>query len=252
MKMSAATKTLKLRVKDRHSKYLSTLAVDVNQVWNYLNELSSRSIKERGKFLSAYDMEKYLTGATQYFALGASSINKVAHEYATRRKQTKKSRLRWRKSFGSRRSLGWIPIRTGCARWHNGQVKYLGKYFKVWDSYGLSAYKFRSASFSEDTRGRWYFNVVVEVPRLESQGKHATGIDLGCKEAATCSDATKLTGRWYRELEKKLTVTQRANNKKRAKAIHAKAVNRRKDALHKFSRKLVDENAAIFVGNVNA
>ena len=36
------------------------------------------------------------------------------------------------------------------------------------------------------------------------------------------------------------------------RAIHAKIKNRRKDALHKFSRKLVEQNAAIIVGNVSS
>ena len=36
------------------------------------------------------------------------------------------------------------------------------------------------------------------------------------------------------------------------KNIHAKIKNRRSDDLHKYSRKLVDSNAAIFVGNVNS
>lgn len=42
------------------------------------------------------------------------------------------------------------------------------------------------------------------------------------------------------------------SKKKRAKAIHAKIKNCRKDTLHKFSSKLVAENAAIFIGNVSS
>jgi IS605 OrfB family transposase len=38
----------------------------------------------------------------------------------------------------------------------------------------------------------------------------------------------------------------------RVKAIHAKIKNRRTDTLHKYSRKLVQENSAIFVGNVSS
>lgn len=53
-------------------------------------------------------------------------------------------------------------------------------------------------------------------------------------------------------MEEKLASAQRARKPGRVKAIHAKVANRRKDALHKFSRTLVNENAAIFVGNVNA
>lgn len=86
-----------------------------------------------------------------------------AGEYVTRRKQFKKTQLNWRKSGGVRCSLGWIPLNTADAQWKNGQVYHNGNYLGVWDSYGLSQYKFRSGSFNEDTRGRWYFNVVVDV-----------------------------------------------------------------------------------------
>jgi putative transposase len=82
-----------------------------------------------------------------------------------------------------RRSLGWVPINTGAAQWKNGQVYYNGHYYKVWDSYGLNQYKFRTASFSEDARGRGYFNVVVEV-----ESKASTG-------AATDSNGFRVTGR---------------------------------------------------------
>ncbi len=93
---------------------------------------------------------------------------------------------------------------------------------------------------------------MVEVEAEQGTGKASVGIDLGCKETATDSNGYKLKGREYRELEEDLGLAQRAKNKKRAKAIHAKIKNRRVDALHKYSRKLVNENAAIFVGNVSS
>lgn len=250
--MQSKTKTLKVRVKDKHAKELARQAQAVNFVWNYLNELSSRSIKERGRFLSVFDMHKYTVGAAKELGLHSHTPQVVAKEYVTRRKQFKKSKLAWRKSHGVRRSLGWVPVNTGAAKWKNGQVYFNGQYYGVWDSYGLSQYKFRTASFNEDSRGRWYFNVVVEVPAEQSLGTGAVGIDLGCKDAATVSDGSKVTGRRYRELEGELGIAQRAGKKKRVKAIHAQIANRRKDDLHKLSRKLVRENAAIFVGNVSS
>jgi hypothetical protein len=138
----------------------------VNFTWNYINELSSRSIRERGKFLSAYDLQKYTDGAGKELGLHSHTIQCIGKEYVTRRKQFKKSRLNWRKSGGSKRSLGWVPVNTGMATWKNGQVFHNGHYFGVWDSFGLSEYKFRSSSFNEDARGRWYFNVAVEVPEI--------------------------------------------------------------------------------------
>ncbi|MGB0466190.1 MAG: RNA-guided endonuclease InsQ/TnpB family protein [Pontibacterium sp.] len=246
-------KTLKVRVRDKHCDLLNGMARSVNFCWNYINELSHRSIKERGVFLSDYDIQKYTQGANKALGLHSQSVQEISKEYATRRKQFKKSRLNWRKSGGIRRSLGWVPIKTGAAKWKNGRVYHNGNYFKVWDSYGLSQYRFRSASFSEDSRGRWYFNVVVEVEASMSAGQDQIGIDLGLKDTATCSDGTKLeAGRFYRDMEPSLAIAQRARKKKRTKAIHAKIANRRKDALHKFSRQLVSRSGEIYVGNVKS
>lgn len=203
-------------------------------------------------FLSAYDIQKYTNGAGKELGLHSQTVQRVAVEYVTRRKQFKKARLNWRKSGGTKRSLGWIPINTGAAKWKNGQVFFNGHYYSVWDSYGLSQYQFRTASFNEDARGRWYFNVVVETELDQGAGKSAVGIDLGCKEAATDSNGDRVAGRQYRKLEAKLGIAQRARNKCKVKAVHAKIKNRRSDDLHKYSRKLVNENAAIFVGNANS
>lgn len=250
--MKMRTKTLKVRVRDKHAQQLCKQARAVNFAWNYINELSSRSIRERGVFLSAYDIQRYTNGSGRELGLHSQTIQKVAAEYALRRKQFKKSRLSWRKSFGVRRSLGWIPVNTGAAKWKHGQIYFNGHHYQVWDSFGLSQYKFRSASFNEDARGRWYFNVVVSVPQEISTATSAVGIDLGCKDTATTSEGDVLAGGHYRRLEKKLAVAQRAKNKSHVRNIHAKIRNKRKDDAHKFSRKLVNEHALIVVGNVNS
>ena len=56
-------RTLRLRVKDKHAVELARQARAVNYVWNYIHELSERSIRERGVFLSAFDLHRYTTGA---------------------------------------------------------------------------------------------------------------------------------------------------------------------------------------------
>lgn len=243
-------KTLKVRVKDKHSDALRFQAQSVNYVWNYVNELSLRFIREHKVFLSSYDIDRYTQGSGQMLGLHSQTIQRIASEYVTRRKQHGKHKLSWRKSKGTRRALGWVPINTGAAKWKSGQIYFNGQYYKVWDSYGLSQYKFKTASFNEDSRGRWYFNVVVEVPKTQSSGVSAIGVDLGCKDAATCSNGDKLHGHWYRQMEQKLASAQRARNKSRVRNIHAKIKNRRRDAIHKFSRQLVNQSAMIFVGNI--
>ncbi|GAB3395102.1 RNA-guided endonuclease InsQ/TnpB family protein [Azotobacter armeniacus] len=94
--------------------------------------------------------------------------------------------------------------------------------------------------------------VVVEVDVQLSRGQGTIGLDLGLKDVATCSDGTKLeSGRFYRGLEATLATAQRSRNKQRTRAIHAKIANRRKDALHKFSRSLVSQHGTIIVGDVS-
>ncbi len=259
MKSKVHTKTLKVRIRDKHVSTLIKWAYGVNQVWNFCNETAMKALSNvsefgpaKPAFLSGYDLQKHTKGMNKTLGLNSATVQMVAHEYATRRKQFKKYRLNWRKSGGVRRSLGWIPVRKDCISFKNGQVYHNRHCLSVWDSYGLSQYTFKSGSFNEDSRGRWYFNVVVEVEAEQGTGKASVGIDLGCKETATDSNGYKLKGREYRKLEKSLGIAQRAKNKKRAKAIHAKIKNRRVDSLHKYSRKLVNENAAIFVGNVSS
>lgn len=244
-------KTLKVRVRDKQVPLLRQMARSVNQAWNYLNELSYRSVRDRGVFLSAYDMDRYTKGAGKELGLHSQTLQEVSREYTTRRLQFRKTRLNWRASGGARRSLGWVPFKSGAANWRNGQVYHNGHYFKVWDSFDLSQYRFRSGSFSEDARGRWYFNVVVDVEADMPAGQDKIGIDLGLTDTATCSDGTRLeAGRFYRDLEPKLGAAQRARKKRRVKNIHAKIANKRKDALHKFSRQLVNRAGEIYVGNV--
>ena len=247
-----AIKTLKVRVRDKHAKLLRAMAYETNQVWNYCAELSERQVRERGRWLSGFDLQHYTNGASKEFEhIGSPSVQQVCEEYAAKRRKAKRLRLRWRKSFGDRRSLGWIPFKARAAKWKGGQVFFAGHHFNVWDSYGLSRYTFRAGCFCEDARGRWYFCVAVEAPVEMSCGQGSVGIDLGLKATATCSDGQVLDGRTYREHEKALGSAQRARRKRRARAIHAKIRNVRQDALHKFSTALVRQYGEVYVGSVS-
>lgn len=80
--------------------------------------------------------------------INSQTVQAITEEYVVRRKQFKKSRLAWRKGGGVRRSLGWVPVKGQTVRYQNGQIVYTDHHFKIWDSYGLSRYKFKSGSFS--------------------------------------------------------------------------------------------------------
>lgn len=78
-------KTLRVRIRDKHAALLNEMARQVNFVWNYVNELSSRSIRERGRFLSAYDLHPYLKGSGKLLGLHSQTIQGITEEYVTRR-----------------------------------------------------------------------------------------------------------------------------------------------------------------------
>jgi len=248
------TKTLKMRIKDKHAKTLLAMSREVNLVWNYCNEVSHRSIRDRHQWLSGFDLQKLTAGLSKCegVQICSSTVQQVCEDYAKARKQAKRSKLRWRVSNrqSAKYSLGWIPFKSRASRYKDGQIHFAGLKLGLWDSYGLSKYALRSGSFSEDSRGRWYLNVCVQVDSMPCSGKAAVGVDLGLKAVATTSDGDVLIGRQYRALERKLGIAQRASNKARVRAIHAKIKNQRLDAQHKFSTALVERCAAIFVGDV--
>lgn len=247
-------KTLHVRIKDKHAKVLDGMAKEVNFVWNYINELSCTHTVRTGKFFSGYDIQKYTAGSTKEgLTLLASTIDMIATEYATKRRIAKKLKLRWRVSGGAKKSLGWLPFKQEAIRYKNGQLRYAGKFFGIWDSYDLSKYELRSGNFSQDSRGRWYANICVKAKKVQSAATTSIGIDLGLKDFAALSDGTKIESQnVYRKAKNDLAVAQRANKARQVKAIHEKIKNRRKDFLHKLSTNLVRQHGAIFVGNVNA
>ncbi|TXH66601.1 MAG: transposase, partial [Thiothrix sp.] len=187
-------KTLKVRIKDKHKPVLERMTFEVNQVWNAANEITANyscvPVPEVGwirNSFSAFDLQKDLKSikAERGFVLHSTTVQEVIAVHHKARRQFKTDQLRWRVSGGSRRSLGWVPFKSGAAKWKNGQVYFAGHYFKVWDSYGLSQFAFRSGLFSQDARGRWYFNIVVECPIEVTQATQSVGIDLGLKDTAT-------------------------------------------------------------------
>ena len=251
--MTELTKTIQVRLKDKHSSMLAKQAKEVNMVWNFVQETSMKILEREQRFCSAYDLNKYTTGCTKEgVSLHSQTVQAVNEEYVTRRKQFKKRRLNWRKSGGAKRSLGWVPFKKVAIRYHSGQIWYQGKPLNTFENERLSQYELGTGSFSEDARGRWYFNATVKVDLKPNTASKSVGLDLGLKETVVSSDGHHLEGRNYRKLEGKLAMAQRANKKKFVKTIHAQIKNRRKDELHKFSTMLTQEYGAIFVGNVSS
>ena len=175
--MNTCIKTLKLRIKDKHASVLNQWAFEVNQVCNAANALSAEyswvPIPGIGYIpceTSEYDLQKELKviRVERDLAIGAATLQAVISQHAKSRKQFKTHKLRWCSSSGSRRALGWIPFKATGVKLINGQIRFCGKLFGFWNNYNLAQYKLGSGSFSQDARGRWYFNVSLEVPITSS------------------------------------------------------------------------------------
>jgi putative transposase len=102
--------------------------------------------------------------------------------------------------------------------------------------------------------GDWWLCLPVEKAVSQAPAPlEAVGIDLGLKDTATTSDGERLVaGHFYRGIEQKIAQAQRRGHKRQAKRLHRQAARRRKDALHKFSRKIVEKYEFIFIGDVSS
>lgn len=249
-------RTFKYRVKDATvGKHLVRHARAVNYVWNYCNQIQreaeSRWKAGRGtRWPSAFDLIKLCTGSGADLGLHSDTIQTICREYVARR-NANRGHLRWRASGGPKRSLGWVPFIPRAVKIDSAHVVYLKRKFHFWKSRDIDG-TFKAGSFVQDARRRWYVCFQCEVADDLPTGTGQIGIDLGLKTLATCSDGTAIPAlRHYRQYEAALAVAQRARNKRRVRAIHAKIANARRHHLHEWSTRLARENELIVVGNVS-
>ncbi len=251
-------RTLRLKVKSEAYSWLNAAAIEINQVWNFANASSDKAARPfsgSGRWLSAFDLDKLTAGATECFErIGSDSIQRVNAEFATRRKQAKKTKLHWRKSFGSNRSLGWIPFKAVQLKRKGNAVRFSGKTFRVFERDLLEGVTWKSGCFAQDSVGDWFLCLPVGYPVAQSSAPYeAVGLDLGLKNTVATCDGDKLeAGQFYRHIEQKIAQAQRRGHKRQAKRLHRRAARRRKDALHKFSRKIVDQYQTIMVGDISS
>lgn len=252
------TRTLKLKVRPESYGWLGAAAIEVNHVWNYANEASRLAATRtdlKRKWLTGFDLCHLTSGSARYFErIGADTIQRVCTEYAQKRIAAKRRKLRWRVSRGARRSLGWIPLKAASLRRRARALRFCGKTFRVFEAHRLEGVKWNQGCFSQDAVGEWWLCLPVEYtaePTVAPQ--ESVGIDLGLKDIAVTSEGERLEcGQFYRGLEQKIAQAQRRGHRRQAKRLCRRAARRRADALHKFSRKLVNHYQCIVVGDVSS
>ena len=223
-------RTLRFKVRREGYAWLEAAAVEVNQTWNWGNEVSDKAARPfagPARWLTGFDLDKLSTGATKCFEyIGADTIQKVNAEFARRRRQFRKAKRRWRVSRGRRKSLAWVPFKAASLRRKGRALRFCGKTLRVFEAERfLAIRKWQDGCFCQDAVGDWWLCLPVEVPIETSAAPQAeVGIDLGLHATATTRDGDVLeSGRAYRDLEPRIARAQRSGHRRKAKRLHRKA-----------------------------
>jgi len=227
----------------------------VNFVWNYCNDRQKDALRFDRRWHTGFDLNKLTQGSSKELGLHSGTINAVCEQYVKSRSQKRRPYLRYR----GKNNLGWVPLKGRELKREGDAFRFAGNTFRVFNSRSLPEGKIKDGTnFSKDSRGNWFLNIVIDVAADAASARQPVhgvgiGIDLGLKDFATLSTGEKIEAqRFYRSAENALAIAQRANKKKRAKAIHSQIANRRNDFHHKLSSRIVREFDYIAVGNVNA
>jgi IS605 OrfB family transposase len=254
----SVTRTLRMKVRSEAYTWLNSAAIEVNQVFNYCNETSLKAATRtdlKRKWMSGFDLCSLTAGATKYFdKIGADTIQSICNHYAQKRQAAHRLKLHWRVSGGARRSLGWVPFKAASLKRKGVCLRFAGKCFRVFERERLDGVQWQAGCFAQDAVGDWWLCLPVKMQIEQAVAPlEAVGIDLGLKDIAATSDGERLTaGRWTHGYAHKLASAQRRGHKLQAKRIHRKAARCRADALHKFSRQIVDRYQNIVVGDVSS
>ena len=243
--------TYRYRVKSKIGT-LNRMARTVNFVWNWANDTQKTAVHRGNRWLTGFDLNRLTAGTSKELEMHSQSIIAVAEQYVISRNKANLPYLRYR----GKRSLGWVPIKGKFLESTDNGFVFMGMEFLAFMSRPIpvEAKIKDGCSFAQDARGRWYLNVVLELPNVPTRKTdEGVGIDLGLKTLATLSDGSKIENpQSFRQLETDLGTAQRAHKRRRRAAIHAKIKNVRADWLHKESTKIIQKFDYIAVGNVDS
>ncbi|HET9238867.1 MAG TPA: transposase [Oligoflexus sp.] len=185
--------TYRYRLKDGNQRsQLKRLSGQVNFVWNFSNEVMRENWRRSRKYTTRNDLHVLTKGASQELDINSQTIQAVAYECLLRTQKSKK-RVRFRTS---RKNLGWIPFNGQTVKFCGNFINYNGFKFRFWDHRKLpEGCRIKSGSFAEDSRGRWYLNLNIEVAddvvMLPLAPNLDIGIDPGTRTVLTTSDGEK-------------------------------------------------------------
>jgi putative transposase len=267
--------TLKFKIQPNAWPWLDQAAREVNQVWNWANATSWDAIRgprSAPKWLSAVDLDALCVGASECFArIGSDVVQRVNAEYVGKRNQFRKAKLRWRRSGGSKRALGWIPFKAANLRVKGECLTFSGKSIRLFQMDRFLEFRnpsvatMRGGNFAQNALGEWFLNVTFHVfypegtvlteqglPMLEVAPNDTVGIDPGLKTVWTTSKGkTYPPNRSYRTMEGKISTAQKRGHKRQAKRWNLKVANQRLDYNHQTSYRVAKEHQTIYIGNLS-
>ena len=241
-----------------YARRLRRHTYSLNQTWNYCvatQKRIERAWKEsspKQPWPSEFDLNKMTAGTSRELDTHAGSIHEISRFFVTSRDKNKRA-PRFRKSFGPKRSLGWVPFRASDRKISGNSIRFAGKTYRWFKDSRELPVIIKGGAFVEDSLGRWWVTLQVEVATDQNHGIAVVGIDLGLKTLATLSNGDKIENpQVFRKLEAKLAVAQRAGNKSRVRAIHDKIKNVRNDYQHKETTRLIRQCRYIAIGDVSS
>ncbi len=107
--MALMLKTLNFKLRNPPRSFLDQGSFEVNQVWNYANQTTFQALSPyvgKPTFLSPFDLDKLTGGVTfhetknpeGFMIIKQSVVHCVNQELVTRKRQFKKSKLKFRTS----------------------------------------------------------------------------------------------------------------------------------------------------------
>lgn len=250
--------TYRFRLKDGStSKNLKIMAGSVNFVWNYCNDVMRTNWKKSRKYTNQNELHALTKGSSKELPVNSQTVQATYEELLGRTKQFKKH-LRFRTAKGGK-NLGWIPFKGQTVDFCGDYIVYGKQKFRLWQHRRLpDGSEVKTGSFSEDSRGRWYVNLQIEIPDteyfLKAPPSHSeVGIDPGMKTVMTLSNGKKYERtNITKKYETSLANAQRYKKKRQAKKINAKIKNSRLDFSHKASFEIAKNHEIIFFGDAKS
>jgi putative transposase len=251
------------------SKYqqeaLASHLYECKNLWNALLEYVKKHYDETGKFPARKELYFKTKGSPLFSQVGqnvADRLVKSLKVMLAKKKTGKKAGFPRFKSIERAKSFTYPQFGFSL----NGILELSGIGAIPIKKHRNMQGKVKTLTIKKSPSGKWFalFTTELEITKPKKKEGPKTGIDLGVEYFAYLSDGTVVENpRHLKNAEQKLSIEQRklsrkkrgGKNRRKARLkvaiAYEKLTNRRRDFLHKISRKLVNKYSFIAMENLN-